>query len=365
MSKLPPTLADACAATLYDKSMPWTQEAGFHDVFRKVIHARKMVLDASMSAYLAELSFSIFRGGLRKRLRSTENLRLLSRLPHALTWVEFDNHAFIEHHRKAWNRPFLATTFGKSTIVQPDQPLPSDAVPPRIGWLLEQHGSAVRTWEIRTSSMKAHRVFINPTGLAWSTDDLRVPWSHFDFVTSDEFSPSEIASQTGGYINDKVCMVAALPRAREMLGGIGNVIGNGMTISSARDIWAFLATVNDLPIRIEHVNPSHGWMARGNYRKFLQHSVLTLTVPQSRWRQLVATTVALIRRRAHQVRGHWRRDWRHPGIASCKHLWAAGENSLTCRSCGAVSLWVHEHQRGDASLGFVTHDYEVVHKEQA
>jgi hypothetical protein len=47
------------------------------------------------------------------------------------------------------------------------------------------------------------------------------------------------------------------------------------------------------------------------------------------------------RRRAHQVRGHWRRDWRHEG----------------------QRIWIKEHQRGDASLGFVTHDYHVEHRD--
>jgi hypothetical protein len=25
-------------------------------------------------------------------------------------------------------------------------------------------------------------------------------------------------------------------------------------------------------------------------------------------------------------------------------------------------IWIKEHQRGDASLGFVTHDYRVTHR---
>ena len=72
-------------------------------------------------------------------------------------------------------------------------------------------------------------------------------------------------------------------------------------------------------------------------------NVITLRVPEKADLRKVAQRVAgeIIRRRAHQVRGHWRDDWRLPK--------------------GNKSLWVTEHQRGDASIGFVTHDYLVEH----
>jgi hypothetical protein len=56
--------------------------------------------------------------------------------------------------------------------------------------------------------------------------------------------------------------------------------------------------------------------------------------------KVARSIIARARRRAHQVRGHWRRDWRHEGNR----------------------IWIKEHQRGDASLGFVTHDYTVKHE---
>jgi hypothetical protein len=68
--------------------------------------------------------------------------------------------------------------------------------------------------------------------------------------------------------------------------------------------------------------------------------------------------VACTRRRAHMVRGHWRIDWRHPPKPLCAHEWST---EGVCERCRGHRLWVHEHQRGDASLGFVTTDYAVVH----
>jgi hypothetical protein len=107
-----------------------------------------------------------------------------------------------------------------------------------------------------------------------------------------------------------------------------------------RYMWALLSTINTLPVSNKFVAASKGYVAKGRYRRFVDHSVVTLNVPETRYRRIAAHAIAVARRRAHEVRGHWRKDWRHPG----------------------ERLWIAEHQRGDASLGFVTHDYEVHHE---
>ena len=111
-----------------------------------------------------------------------------------------------------------------------------------------------------------------------------------------------------------------------------------------RYVWTFLSTINKIPLVSERpAECSHGFVARGSYHKFLNHNVITLHVPQRTDTRKLALKVLgdIIRRRAHQVRGHWRDDWHLPK--------------------GNKTLWVPEHQRGDASLGFVTHDYAVHH----
>src|SRR4029077_3272975 len=114
-------------------------------------------------------------------------------------------------------------------------------------------------------------------------------------------------------------------------------------MSELRFIWALLAAVNDIPVGIKHVTPSKGYVARGRYRKFVEHSVISILIPKQRDPQVFAREiVAVSRRRAHMVRGHWRRNWRSPD----------------------GKIWVNEHQRGDASLGFVLHDYSVEHKQE-
>ena len=57
--------------------------------------SRKFVLDEPMSRYLLDLSCTLLRGGLRKRINLVENARRLARLPHPLTWIEYDYRAHL------------------------------------------------------------------------------------------------------------------------------------------------------------------------------------------------------------------------------------------------------------------------------
>jgi len=111
---------------------------------------------------------------------------------------------------------------------------------------------------------------------------------------------------------------------------------------SVRDLWMLLATINGLPVKIEHIEPSKGYVARGAYKKFLTHSIIRLTVPETRWRKLVTKTAIMLRRRAHQVRGHWRNDWRHPLDKLCEHEF--GEH-LVCRRCNGHKICINAAMR--------------------
>ena len=107
-----------------------------------------------------------------------------------------------------------------------------------------------------------------------------------------------------------------------------------------RRVWILLSTINDLPVTFaQPTRLTHGFKARAQYRRFLDHKVITLTVPTADYRKVARAVVAAAKRRAHLVRGHWRKDWRHPDLR----------------------IWIKEHMRGDMKLGLVTHDYKVVH----
>ena len=352
-----PTLADACAATLYDRSLPPGMFKVWNEILKAIVSANKFVLDDTMSAYLADLVVGAWKGGLRKRVNSAHNARRQARLPHADTWIEFDNSVFMDRYRRQGRH---AMTFeNRAGVFRPDEKLPDNAVPFRIGWLLRQHSvidTAFQMIEVRTSTMKKDRVFIAPAAIAWSSDDGPIPWPCLDIKYGS--SLSEAATHFQGFISDRVYPIEAHPRGLEMVNINIDLLGSGQTITPITHSWLLLATINDLPISVERIQPSKGCMRRGSYKKFLKHSVIHLNVPETRWHKLVLKTSQIIRKRAHQVRGHYRKDWRRPLLLTCEHIF---DDSVTCKLCGGHKIFVHEHQRGDASLGFVTHDYEVHH----
>lgn len=63
------------------------------------------------------------------------------------------------------------------------------------------------------------------------------------------------------------------------------------------------------------------------------------------------------RKRAHDVRGHWRN---YHLVDGCEHTWQQADEDPTyrrCTSCGGFSRFIAEHVRGDATLGWVKKEY--------
>lgn len=368
--KNPPTLADACIATALDKHF-YGFKANAHNtvvrnMLREVAHARKFVLDAPMSRFLADLSDSFWRGGLRKRHHMLDNARQFARLPHALTWIECSYHADYIERIKEIKGQGVVTLGGNN--------------PERVGWLLRQHPkneAAFNCVEVRSSVRDPARVFMHPMASAWCADDSPSPWPRFlgigEFRIDDEGgNVSEAVVEMPGYRSNQVHWHAFLGDlfTAQMLQDLYERLAHTGSHPSAivkpvvslRTIWALLATINDLPVKIELVEPSKGFVARGSYKKFLKHSIVHLTVPETRFRKVLFKVAALLRRRAHQVRAHWRKDWLHPLSPLCDHVWEAQGKHNVCTRCHGHKIFIAEHQRGDASLGFVTHDYDV-HRE--
>jgi hypothetical protein len=61
----------------------------------------------------------------------------------------------------------------------------------------------------------------------------------------------------------------------------------------------------------------------------------------------------------HEVRGHWRNDWRNPPSKHCNpHIWKTVDDNadlIVCKLCHGRRFYIHKHKRGDASLSYVTH----------
>lgn len=105
----------------------------------------------------------------------------------------------------------------------------------------------------------------------------------------------------------------------------------------ARFYLTVLALINQSFTRTVY-RPSQGAILyRSKRLPYLGYNDITIEVPNKRTivRYVRKFLDIMIRKRAHKVRGHWRH-------------YKTGER-----------VWIDEHQRGDASLGYVQHDYEV------
>jgi hypothetical protein len=358
MKKNPPTLADAVLMTALDKASPYRQKPEICRFLERIAYARKFVLDVPMSKYLADLSITFWRGNRKKQSIMLENARRMARLPHKLTWIEFEFASGYFVRSKEIGSLKIADINGKEPL--------------RYGWLIEQHEkveTAFKATEIRTSSKLHGNAFTHPLSIQWCSDDSPLMWEMYQVLQAgDRIMGAEWMAQMEGYESSQLGWTSTFSwetsddMLRWMVGATKHNPDNYPVLlprMPIRDLWALLATINDLPVKITTVEPSRGYMARGNYKKFLKHSIVHLTVPETQFRRLIAKSAVLLRRRAHQVRGHWRNDWRHPLSVLCEHVY---DEEMCCINCRGRQLWIAEHQRGDTSLGFVTHDYEVGHR---
>lgn len=359
--------------TLFDKVMsscftPGEQPGAFfssNELKQKLFQARRFVLDDDMSAFLGDLSSVAFKRANNKESQKhiIEAMRTGARLPHKLTWIEYNLrkcHEYIRHH----NQYMIASSInGKVSKLE--------EIPSSEGWLLEQHHkieTAFRAtlfiYDDRYDST-GFNMWSFPWAYVWTTDDSPMPWGKTVIPVTDPEQVNLSALITGliGYQSVHVsvqCTEVLVTTDKKTWESTLNLLKEWAGV--IRRIWALLSTINDLPILVKDVKPSRGYMAGRNYRRFLDHKVISLTVPQTEYRKLAKSVVAQARRRAHQVRGHWRNDFRHPLNKLCEHQFVTTEAHLECSICKGRKVWIVEHQRGDASLGFVTHDYQIGYK---
>lgn len=353
----PPTLIDRLYRTSFQNEpvAGWLYNAAMRDRF---VRARRFVLDERMSAFLGDLANVTYTKAASVKLRCAlaENTRVSARLPHPVTWVEYDLHAEMR----------------RAAEVTEGDVLPAEDTPKREGWLLEQHPSLDYAFRLHLFSDMAGLPFADESGYdawtfpvcyGWTVNDQPLPWRAIS-QGGEHGTPSEVFTGLHGYRNDRLNIVVSdlipdVSRYDERHRGMVKEIVAQWT-GVIRRVWAFLATINDIPILATEVKQSHGFLGRGQIRKYLTHHTLTLNIPQKTdTRKLARRVVAFARRRGHEVRGHWRNDWRQPGVSACQHLFAEDQR---CTHCGKHRIWIAEYHRGDDTLGRVIHDYAVKHE---
>lgn len=343
-----PTLLDAIYRMTFAKR-PIKNWSSPRLMRNRLTSARRFVLDDSMSAFVADLAVAGCTLNPPTRRKAALNIKLINqmrfsaRLPHPVVWIEYN---YCAQLKRAFELGDIRSA-------------PEFEYYRRQGCLLEQHPqieTAVRLHQFM-STTEGEGTF--PGCIAWTTDDSPLPWNPTDHRLRFLQASPTLTGMTG-YETKYVDLVRS-DLIAEHRNHPDDSLLDGMT-GTLRHVWALLATINDIPVVRMDIKGSGSFLGEGRPRKYLDHQVLTLHVPQrASLTRLARNLIAHARRRAHQVRGHWRKDWVRPGDPHCEHQWRVDQ---TC-ACGAHRLWVHEHQRGDASVGFVTHDYKVTHEEDA
>ena len=130
---------------------------------------------------------------------------------------------------------------------------------------------------------------------------------------------------------------------------------------------AILAMMAAAPV-VKHYFPasSDQRMFRGKHLPYLDHNVITLSLPKENavpliHRALMKSVKERQRNRAHMVRGHFCAvEYGKEIPFKCRHENTIVENGIgVCLKCERKVRWKQEHARGDASRGWVNHDYVV------
>jgi hypothetical protein len=363
-----PTLIDAFyRMTFRPTPIPGWRSNG--DMRRALEGARRFVIDEPMAAFMAELANEVFIKHVGTTLtasntyRKVESLRVSARLPHEAVWIEYPLRSYQVRAHELLGKP---------------APVLSE-LPVMEGWLIQQHPKIesacimhLFTEIDQPSDGFSHFTF--PLAFAWVSDDNPLPWRRtvkeaIDGDDGKRHYSTEALSGVHGYYRENVGYVRS-PLVEDPLRTDSEAI-SGLMVEWAgvlRRVWALLATLDHLPLTFGQVRQSKGFLARGRIRKYLSHNTITLNVPGKVDTRVIARkAIAAAHRKRHEVRGHWRDDWRNPPSKHCNpHLWAnLDENAdvIRCDTCGGRQFYIHKHERGDAALGYVTHSYLVKHQE--
>jgi hypothetical protein len=133
-------------------------------------------------------------------------------------------------------------------------------------------------------------------------------------------------------------------------------------------LWliSFLALINYVDVTYREAPPAGQYYYNRRNCPYLANRTVTINVSANQMREYVDHQLQphfeAERRRAHEVRGHWRHYQTSPHCDYTEHRWEMFDEHKRerCQRCGTRRVWIEHHIRGDASLGFVEHNYRVV-----
>lgn len=320
----------------------------------------------------------------------------LARLPYPTMWMEVDGHEKV----KSMNR--------HGNLIEP---IDLDNVPTRLGYLFQELDASSGAWSMtsflsdwvdKTGKPNENSVgidcitwFFAPEGTSVRMAKLALPYKslhdNFPDVLPKGIEAVGIGLQAAIGTSKAVAMtpwienrlqVAIEPLYQiamdEFIKNNGNIVtlSNHMvkqTIYSLREnsglirfMITALALLNNAP-NVKHiVSPKTGYQLR-NFHKvpYLGHRTVELVIPK---RKPIVHFTKLLKNasderrkvRAHSVRGYFRQIEHGKPTIRCDHVPTLVENGLgICLKCERMIRWIPTHTRGDATLGWVQHDYNV------
>lgn len=130
-----------------------------------------------------------------------------------------------------------------------------------------------------------------------------------------------------------------------------------------RWVGTVLALINEVPITTQRI-AQEGTIRTGltSRRPLMDYHRITLRVPKlNPIRFLERKLRPGTRHRRHMVRSHWRNYLEENYCNYDQHEWEYDEEHgyRVCGKCWSESTLIPEHERGDASLGWITHEYTI------
>lgn len=354
-----PTLADAA---IHEAGRShYGRRSGVSKLLAKrIAAAHKFSLDDATSAFMSDLgnaSYMLDLSGndadhadVAKNISIIEQVRVAARAPFPLTWIEYNSRALMQRSLSAY--PQIQRTAKLNNV--------NDVVA-REGYLIRQiDNKVIASLVMGDDGEQFGKVFSLPLSFAWSVND--TPLNSPNYLGDIEKSSALFTVGLVGYETDKIRleMTPGCQRKDYSITTLYNILNE--TTGNCRYLWALLAAINDVPTGIREVTAAHGYVSPfGKFRKFSDHKVVSLMIPKGRDpRKVARAVVAASRRRRHPVRGYFRMYQK--GDPCAIHDFRPDLNDsgkLSCHVCGSYKRWIADHERGDASLGYVTHSYDV------
>lgn len=155
-------------------------------------------------------------------------------------------------------------------------------------------------------------------------------------------------------------------RGREVMSRLSQAVSNEIAEFAGMMRWivTVLGMLNEVPTRSEYVQPSHAIKAGLTRRlpAFDFHRI-TLKLPKTKPVPYLERTLSNVERkhRAHMVREFWRTYLEDNPCPRGEHEWNYDyENDYRlCGKCMSFGRLIHEHKRGDESLGWIHHEYTI------